>query len=119
MICDLAGSEQLARAYGTDDAEEAPLAERLSALSVDPQLALQEWMRRQPGGAAAVAVLTRSRAFAHFMAAAPGAKELVTIGKVVDLATARAPGLVVADGPSTGHALGMLARRAPSGRSRP
>jgi hypothetical protein len=66
-------------------------------------------LRRQPGGAAAVAVLARSHAFAHFVAAAPGAKELVTIGQVVDLAPARAPGLVVADGPSTGHALGMLA----------
>ena len=89
--------------------DEPRLAARLSALSVDPQHALEDWLRRQPGGAAAVAVLTRSRAFTHFVAAAPGAKELVTIGKVVDLVAERAPGLVVADGPSTGHALGMLA----------
>ena len=44
-------------------------------MSVDPQQALEDWLRRQPGGAAAVAVLTRSQAFAHFVAAAPGAKE--------------------------------------------
>jgi anion-transporting ArsA/GET3 family ATPase len=109
VVCDLAGSDQLARAYERGDRGEARLADRLSALSIDPQVALEEWLRRQPGGAAAVAVLTRSRAFAHFVAAAPGAKELVTVGKIVDLAAARASRLVVADGPSTGHALGMLA----------
>ena len=89
-----------------------PLADGLSSLSVDPQDALEEWLRRQPGGAAAVALLTRSAAFAHFVAAAPGAKELVTIGKTIDLARpveAPAFDLVVADAPSTGHALGMLA----------
>jgi anion-transporting ArsA/GET3 family ATPase len=46
------------------------------------------------------------------VAAAPGAKELVTIGKVIDLARLDAPSardLVIADGPSTGHALAMLA----------
>jgi anion-transporting ArsA/GET3 family ATPase len=109
VVCDLAGSSGLARAYGAGEHGEARLADRLTALSIDPQEALEEWLRRQPGGAAAVAVLTRSRAFAHFVAAAPGAKELVTIGKVVDLAETRPAGLVVADGPSTGHALGMLA----------
>ncbi|HYH88364.1 MAG TPA: ArsA-related P-loop ATPase [Solirubrobacteraceae bacterium] len=109
VVCDLAGSHQLARAYGAGDRDEARLTDRLSSLSVEPQAALEEWLRRQPGGAAAVAVLTRSRAFGHFVAAAPGAKELVTIGKLIDLAAARAPALVVADGPSTGHALGMLA----------
>jgi anion-transporting ArsA/GET3 family ATPase len=54
-------------------------------------------------------VLSRSHTFAHFFAAAPGAKELVTIGKAVDLAAPGGYELVVADGPSTGHALGMLA----------
>jgi anion-transporting ArsA/GET3 family ATPase len=56
-------------------------------------------------------VLTRSRAFSHFVAAAPGAKELVTIGKAIDLARPLNDppfDLVVADAPSTGHALGML-----------
>ena len=114
IVCDLAGSDLLARAYGRDGAAHGvvPLADGLSSLSVDPQDALEEWLRRQPGGAAAVALLTRSAAFAHFVAAAPGAKELVTIGKTIDLARPvedPAFDLVVADAPSTGHALGMLA----------
>jgi hypothetical protein len=109
VVCDLAGSDQLARAYGCASAHGAiPIADRLWSLSVDPQEALEEWLRRQPGGAAAVALLTRSAAFAHFVAGAPGAKELVTIGKTIDLARPvedPAFGLVVADAPSTGHAL--------------
>lgn len=114
IVCDLAGSDLLARAYGRDGArhDAVPLADGLSSLSVDPQDALEEWLRRQPGGAAAVALLTRSAAFAHFVAAAPGAKELVTIGQTIDLARPvedPAFDLVVADAPSTGHALGMLA----------
>ena len=114
IVCDLAGSDQLARAFGrpAHRGGELRLRGRLSSLSLDPQEALEEWLRRQPGGAAAVAVLTRSEAFAHFVAAAPGAKELVTVGKVVDLAQREAPlayDVVIADGPSTGHALGMLA----------
>jgi anion-transporting ArsA/GET3 family ATPase len=113
VVCDLAGSGQVTRAYGgeTTAHRATPIAERLWSLSVDPQHALEEWLRRQPGGAAAVAALTRSRAFGHFVAAAPGAKELVTIGKAIDLARPMSDppfDLVVVDGPSTGHALGML-----------
>ena len=118
IVCELSGTRQLMDAFGAPAGEdgEMPLSEHLWAMSVDPQNALREWLREQPGGALAVAVLTHSRAFAHFVAAAPGAKQLVTIGKIIDLSQRdRIPGayepydLVVADGPSTGHALAMLA----------
>jgi hypothetical protein len=118
VVCELAGTHQLMHAFGVSAHEpgEVPLSEHLWGLSLDPQDALKEWLREQPGGALAVPVLTRSRAFAHFVAAAPGAKELITIGKLVDLSQReRVPGarepydLVIADGPSTGHALAMLA----------
>jgi anion-transporting ArsA/GET3 family ATPase len=118
VVCELAGAHQLADTFRppADARGEVPLRDNLWALSIDPQDALREWLRDQPGGALAVAVLTRSRAFAHFVAAAPGAKELVTIGKIIDLSQrssdADAPepyDLVIADAPSTGHALAMLA----------
>ena len=118
IACDLAGSDQLARAFGRPaGGGEQRLTPRLSSVSLDPQDALEEWLRRQPGGAAAVAVLTRSQAFTHFVAAAPGAKELVTVGKVIDLARRPAYDVVIADGPSTGHALGMLAAPRTLGRT--
>ena len=117
IVCELSGAGRLASAFGAVDGpgRALPLAEDLWCLSVEPREALREWLRRQPGGAVADVVLSRSHVFAGFVEAAPGAKELVTIGKVLALA-GRAPvgaerpyDLVVADGPSTGHALAMLA----------
>jgi hypothetical protein len=110
LVCELEGRRQLPRAFGLREESPDPvrLADDVWFLSIDPQRALEEWLRRQPGGAVVAAVLARSAAFANFVAAAPGAKELITLGKVVDLA--RPPyDLVVVDAPATGHALGMLA----------
>jgi anion-transporting ArsA/GET3 family ATPase len=60
-------------------------------------------------------VLARSAAFQYFVAAAPGAKELITIAKVWELAQlerwvphGRTYDLVVVDAPATGHGLAML-----------
>ena len=92
VVCEVGGCHQLA-----------------SSLSVAPRDALTEWIRTQPGGAVAAAVLSRSPAFAHFIDAAPGAKEVLTIGKVVDAARTGDYDVVVVDAPSTGHALGLLA----------
>jgi anion-transporting ArsA/GET3 family ATPase len=64
----------------------------------------------------AAATRGRSRAFWDFVAAAPGAKELVTSAKAVDLAGSDACDLGIVDGPSTGHALGMLAAPGTVGR---
>lgn len=75
-------------------------------LGIEPDRALGEWLARHAGGPAA-ALLRRSRAFTYFIAAAPGAAELVTIGKAVDLARQR--GAVIFDAPATGHTLAMLA----------
>jgi anion-transporting ArsA/GET3 family ATPase len=74
--------------------------------SIDPDDALAEWMARNIGRAGA-ALLSRSDAFRYFVAAAPGARELISIGKAWDL-TRDGSRLVVVDGPSSGHAVGLL-----------
>src|SRR5213078_1311520 len=60
-------------------------------------------------------LMTSSRVFMYLAAAAPGMRELLTIGKVWDLAqldqrrTGDTPyDVVILDAPATGHALGML-----------
>jgi len=63
----------------------------------------------------AAAVLGHSAGFMRFVDAAPGAKEIVTIGKAVDLARS-SDDLVIVDGPATGHALGMLSAPQTIGR---
>ena len=75
-----------------------------AAEDIDPEAALEEWLARRLGKPA-VALLRRSQAFAYLVAAAPGAAELVTIGKLADEALVTP---LIVDGPSTGHALAML-----------
>ncbi len=93
---------------------ETKLQELLSSISIDPDQALLEWLQAL-GGRVSGRVLASSGAFQYFAAAAPGAKELVSMVKVWELTQGerwqrRAAGydLVVLDAPATGHALGML-----------
>jgi len=92
--------------------------EGLEAVSVDPERAKQEWLRYQLKSRTVASVLGGSGLFQYLTAAAPGLTELVTMGKVWDLAQLepRAGGqgydLAIVDAPATGHGLAML--RAPS-----
>lgn len=96
---------------------EIPLQAGLSSISIDPDRALLEWLQAL-GGRVSGRLLASSSTFQYFAAAAPGARELVTMVKVWELTQAkrwqrRSAGydLVVLDAPASGHALGML--RAP------
>ena len=78
-------------------------------------MALEEWAGRQIGSRRLVGLLTHSNAFAAFVNAAPGARELVAITKAWELGRrerwvkgARGYDLVVLDGPASGHGVGML-----------
>ena len=60
-------------------------------------------------------LLARSSAFQYFVAAAPGAREMITIAKVFELAQLerwdrhnRTYDLVIVDAPASGHGLAML-----------
>jgi anion-transporting ArsA/GET3 family ATPase len=94
------------------------LVPELTTVSVDPELAKREWLRYQLKSRTLAAALGGSTIFQYLTAAAPGLTELVTIGKVWDLAQLepRAGGrsfdLAIVDAPATGHGLAML--RAPS-----
>jgi len=116
IVCEVAEQDRMSRAFqrhGVRPEQEVELAEGLWAITIDPQQALEEWLGKQLGAAAKV--LGHSHAFQYFVAAAPGAKELITIAKVWELAQAerwdrhnRAYDLVVVDAPASGHGIGML-----------
>jgi anion-transporting ArsA/GET3 family ATPase len=96
------------RATGT----EVELSDRLWSLSIDPDRALLEWLQAL-GGRVSGKVLASSSTFQYFAAAAPGAKELVSMVKIWELTRERRQrgrryDLVVLDAPATGHALGLL-----------
>ena len=86
----------------------------LAVISIDPDSAEAEWLRRQLRSDTLAGILGRSSFFQLLTAAAPGLAELVTIGKVWDLAqlegrTAAARyDLAILDAPPTGHGLALL-----------
>ena len=98
----------------TEPGVELELEQSLWSTSIDPDRALIEWLRTL-GGRISVRMLASSSTFQYFAAAAPGAKELVSMVKVRELCersiTDRHDGgydLVVLDAQATGHALAML-----------
>jgi hypothetical protein len=117
IVCEVAEQDRMSRAFrrhGVHAEQEVELAKDLWAITIDPQKALEEWLGKQVGGTA-LKVLGHSHAFQYFVAAAPGAKELITIAKVWELAQTerwnrsnRAYDLVVVDAPASGHGIGML-----------
>jgi anion-transporting ArsA/GET3 family ATPase len=94
---------------------ETELAENLYGISIDPDQSLEEFLTDQVGSRRLAGILFHNRIFEYFAAATPGLRELVTIGKVWELALLerRRRGdtpydLVILDGPPTGQGLGML-----------
>jgi anion-transporting ArsA/GET3 family ATPase len=96
---------------------ELELAPGLSSLSIDPDRALADWLRAL-GGRVSSRVLLSSATFQYFVAAAPGAREVLSMVKVLELSENEdRPGrrrkrdaydLVILDAPATGHALALL-----------
>jgi anion-transporting ArsA/GET3 family ATPase len=118
VLCEVAGQARAARLYGADaprPGRELELEDGLWATSIDPVVALEEWAGRQIGSRRLVGLLTHSNAFAAFVNAAPGARELVAITKAWELGRrerwvkgSAGYDLVVVDGPASGHGVGML-----------
>jgi len=105
---------------------EVELQPGLSSLTIDPDRALLEWLQAL-GGRVSGRVLASSNTFQYFAAAAPGAKELISMVKIWELTRGnrwrgrergrrRGYDLVVLDAPATGHALGMLGSPSTFGR---
>jgi anion-transporting ArsA/GET3 family ATPase len=107
VLCEVAGRDRMSQ-----------LVPELTTVSVDPEEAKREWLRYQLKSRTLAGVLGGSNLFQYLTAAAPGLTELVTMGKVWDLAqleprtTGSAFDLAIVDAPATGHGLAML--RAPS-----
>ncbi len=120
IVCEVAHQERFSRLMGREGVgyEETEIGDNLSAISLDQQHTLEEWVGYQLPSRHLAGLLYRNRIFQHLTSAAPGIKELVTIGKIWELAQlhrktkdARPYDFVVVDSPATGHGLGML--RAP------
>lgn len=121
IVAELARRNDVSRALGGRSAparsgEEVELAENLYWTTLDPEAALQEYLEDQLPLRALADLIGSSRLFAYLAAATPGLAELLTVGKVWELAQPqrrrqqdRPYDLVVVDAPATGHGLAFLA----------
>jgi len=118
IVAEVARRSDVASAFdreGAEPFEEVELAAGLFHISIDPQDALEEYLRDQLPPGPLVDILKRSRMFGLLSAATPGMRELLTVGKLWELAQLdrRTPGadtydLVVVDAPATGHGVAIL-----------
>jgi len=117
VVAELTGQERAAGAFGhpagASVARELRLDERLFAIAIEPRRAMEEYLQQKAGPLGDV--LAGSRAFHGFVAATPGMRELLSMGKAWELAQERrrTPGaepydLVIVDAPATGHGIGAL-----------
>ena len=117
IVAELASQERVQGLFADNDAREQfrelELAPGLFTISIDPQHAMEEYLRVKAGPFGQI--LGSSRLFQAFAMATPGMRELLSIGKVWELAqlARRTRGaapydLVIVDAPATGHGVGLL-----------
>ncbi|MGZ5337747.1 MAG: ArsA family ATPase [Solirubrobacterales bacterium] len=117
IVCEVASQENASRVFkraelGFNEVEMAP---NLWAISVDPDESMREYVLLQVKVRAMRDLLFRSKVFNYLAAATPGLKELVTIGKIWELAQPERKvkkgkhyDIVIVDAPATGHGVGFL-----------
>jgi len=115
VIAELSSQERVPSLFGRAGRqfEEVEVAPDLFTISIDPEHAMDEYLRVKVGPLGHA--LGSSRLFQAFAMATPGMRELLSIGKVWELAQLhrRTHGadpydLVIVDAPATGHGVGLL-----------
>ncbi len=117
IVCEVAAQENASRMFEHTEVgfHEVEMEENLWSISIDPDESMREYVLLQLKVRAMRDMLFRSRIFSYLAAATPGLKELVTIGKIWELAQldrkvkkGRKYDLVIVDAPATGHGVGFL-----------
>jgi anion-transporting ArsA/GET3 family ATPase len=117
IVVEVSGRGDVPRLFGRtcEAGVESELAPGLWTLDVDPRQALEEYLRDQLPLRVIADAIGSSATFGYVAAATQGLRELLTIGKIWELAQPqrRARGaqpydVVVVDAPATGHGLALL-----------
>ena len=117
IICEVASAENTSRMFRQEEVgfREVELANDLWAISIDPDDSMREYVLLQLKVKAMRDLLFRSRLFTYLADATPGLNELVTIGKIWELAQldrkikhGRKYDLVIVDSPATGHGVSFM-----------
>ncbi|MGI9557801.1 MAG: ArsA family ATPase [Solirubrobacterales bacterium] len=117
IVCELSSQEHASRTFRRAQIgfHEVELRDNLWAISIDPDQSMREYILLQTRVRAMGDLLYRSRIFSYLAAATPGLREMVTIGKIWELAQLDRKSkrghrydLVIVDAPATGHGIGFL-----------
>ncbi len=117
IVCEVSAQERLSRVFHRAEVgfSETEMLENLWAISIDPDESMREYLLLQLKVRAMRDLLFKSKIFTYLAAATPGLRELVTIGKIWELAQddrkvkkARNYDVVIVDAPATGHGVGFL-----------
>jgi anion-transporting ArsA/GET3 family ATPase len=118
IVCEVGDQHRLPSLFGVRKprgGEEVELAPGLAATSIEPDAVLRHWLEVQLHSRALVALLSRLPIFVYFIAAVPGAREVITLAQAWNLAQPKRWGgeeagydTVVVDAPASGSAIGML-----------
>ena len=117
IVCEVAQQERMSSVFHREGVgyRETEIADNLYAFSIDPQRALEEYLLQQIRIKPVYDLMFKNRIFTYFAAATPGLRELVTIGKMWELAQldrrvkrGAVYDTVIVDAPATGHGLGIL-----------
>jgi anion-transporting ArsA/GET3 family ATPase len=115
IVAELASQERVRQAFtqSGETFEEVELTDGLFTISIDPESAMEEYLRVKTGPVGQA--LGSSRLFQAFAMATPGMRELLSMGKVWELAQferrtggADVYDLVIVDSPAAGHGVGIL-----------
>lgn len=111
LVCEVDAKGNLAEFYGTKPLRFAPteVQSGLFAMTMDTEESLREYLRLQLH----VPLISRlgplAKTFDFVATAAPGVKEILTVGKLAYEVRERNYDLVVVDASATGHVVGQLA----------
>lgn len=116
LVIEVGGQHRLSPLFGatTEHADEpVELAPDLFGVSIDVERATEDYLAAQLKVRPLVDLLTRSKAFHNFTAAAPGLAEMVTLGRIWNLAIDVRGGTpvwdhLVVDCPATGHGIALI-----------
>jgi anion-transporting ArsA/GET3 family ATPase len=110
LVCEVDAKGSLADFYETTPTSFKPreIEPGLFAMSMDTEESLQEYLRLQLKLPVVARIGPLARAFEFVATAAPGVKEILTVGKLVYEVRADHYDLVVVDAVATGHIVGQL-----------
>ena len=111
LVCEVDAKGNLADFFETGPTgfEEREIQPRLFAMSMDTEASLKQYLSLQLKLPLVARIGPLSRMFDFVATAAPGVKEIVTVGKLVWEVRQRHYDLVVVDASPTGHIVGQLA----------